>query len=180
MVYTDISPLTTESMVYFASKINEYKIAKNVKFVLRKVPRPYTIPWNTSLIKIFETQHRQMYDTKPKDKHLILFIACVPGPYIQGTRTNIAGLAYDDTSFAIFIDNVNKCNQGIVLLHEMGHILGLVDIKSRNEKPINPERPSHCNDDDCNMFWCISSDNDDFCYKCMCDLKQLIIIRNSH
>jgi len=179
LVYTDDSPLTQESMTFFSDKMREYKIAKHTKFILRKVPRPLTIPWNTALLRIFETQHRRMYDSKPKDKHLVLFISCVPGPYIQGTRTNLAGLKYSSTSFAMFTDHVFEHNQGILLLHEFGHIVELVDCIGRGEKPIKPDRPSHCNDDSCNMFWRIRSSSKDYCYKCLKDLCEMISDRNS-
>lgn len=82
---------------------------------------------------------------------------------------NVLGAAYFNTSMAIFSETIDENSGGFgqpsastvessVLLHEAGHIMGLVD----NGTPavqdhVDEENGAHCTDDTCLMYWAIET-----------------------
>ena len=78
---------------------------------------------------------------------------------------NTLGVAYRNTAIALFgkmiTDNTGGIGQtsrtkleATVLEHEMGHLLGLVDLGSEMQTPHkDPVQGNHCNDNDCLMYY---------------------------
>lgn len=176
LVYTEISQPDSNSLTLFRSKLEQYNITKNIIITTRKVKLPIellVIPWNMGYLTTFERQNRILYDTNPLDRRLVLFIAYIPGIFTYTDTDNICGLKYDRTSFAIFTYLAGEEHTS-VLLHELLHIIGLVDPEVRNEPPTNPNRPGHCNNCYCNMFWKVGSEQHYLCRKCLRELQDLI------
>ncbi len=87
--------------------------------------------------------------------------------YTNGAYTNAPtlGIAYRNTSSAIFgktiIDNSGGLTkpsrtklEATVLEHEMGHLLGLVDLGTEMQAPHkDADHGNHCNDRNCLMFY---------------------------
>jgi len=138
---------------HFRNEILRYRIAKECRVMLHSVE--YTIygPWNTGLLNTFETGSRIYRDQSPKDRRLRLFVAYLPGTFIEGTYNNIAGIAYGTSAFAIFCDTISDISEGNVFFHELCHLLEFVDVGARNQTPVKPDRPHHCNNEQCVMFW---------------------------
>jgi hypothetical protein len=174
LVYIDGFKPTDEALDFFKEQITSLDIATRITIRPRQVPNTFLFfPLNRSLVVLFEQQNRQLYDLDLKDRQLIMFISCIPGPYIRGgLLTNIAGIQYGATSISVFLNCVNPDHQGSLLLHEFGHILDLVDINQRKEDPVNPDRPSHCNNRRCVMFWQIQGPDAQFDEDCLRDLRR--------
>jgi len=87
--------------------------------------------------------------------------------YLDGTYTtdNVLGFAYRNTSMAIFAKKVNSSSGGLgqpsrtklestVLEHEMGHILGLVNLGSPMQSPHeDAAHEKHCSNNNCLMYY---------------------------
>ena len=58
-------------------------------------------------------------------------------------------------------------------------VFGLVDPSSRAEEPVNPDRPNHCNNINCVMFWHIKRFSHVLCNLCKADLLKSIIKSNN-
>jgi hypothetical protein len=87
--------------------------------------------------------------------------------YTDGNYTdnNVLGVAYGGTSIAIFGKKIHDNSGGIgqasrtklestVLQHEVGHLLGLVDIGTPMRTPHkDPNGTAHCNNNGCLMYY---------------------------
>jgi hypothetical protein len=103
-------------------------------------------------------------DDGPADT-LTSHVLLLDGQYIDGDRL---GVSWDQTHIALFTNTIDRiCTEGPgdpdricpameegVLLHEIGHLLGLVNaglpMVSDHE---DPEHPAHDHNADCIMYW---------------------------
>lgn len=165
---------SAEALAFFINRLKLYNICNKVT-VSYSTDIVGSLPvWNTGLIHQFEARNRKLKDTDPEDKKLVLFVCYLEGIYIQGDVASIAGLQYGPTSFAIFRDITKASYEGVVLLHEFGHIIQIARSSNRKESPVNPDRPNHCNDKSCVMYWRSSKDRINLDSKCLKDLERLI------
>ena len=126
--------------------------------------------WTYSDVLDFEQQHRTIWDHDRYDRHLKLFVSCLPGNYFEDKMTSIAGLAYGrQNSIALFQHYFERA----MLLHEIGHVIGLVNRFNRISDPVKSDRPNHCNNKACVMFWQVRS-NAVFDKKCIRDILNMI------
>jgi hypothetical protein len=161
---------SSEALEFFRSKIVQYGIGNRVIFRQRQdIPGPNV--WTPGQLRQFEENNRLIRDKNAEDRILVVFIAYLPGIYLGGSSTTIAGIQYGDTSFAIFRDITDDDWEGVVLLHELGHMIRVA--WSRDEPPSNPDRPHHCNDEDCTMFWRAGTHRTNFCIRCLGELRKL-------
>ena len=90
----------------------------------------------------------------------------VNGEYSENTANGkVLGVAYRNTSFVIFEETIKDFSTGVlapsqttlesvVINHEFGHILGLVNVGSPMQNSHqDTAHGKHCNVDDCLMFW---------------------------
>ena len=88
------------------------------------------------------------------------------GEYDKNTSSGkVLGVAYRNTSFVIFEETIKSFSTGVlapsqftlesvVINHEFGHILGLVNVGSamqNNHQDV--AHGKHCSEEDCLMFW---------------------------
>jgi hypothetical protein len=91
--------------------------------------------------------------------------------YVLGSSSDdgpsgiVLGLSYRGASFALFVDNVGSGNpfqtipeiEGTGIVHEAGHLLGLVDGGCPMVSPHEDAGSAfHCNEGTCVMFWQIN------------------------
>jgi len=113
-------------------------------------------------IKNLEEKHR----TKKKDGNtIVVHILYLNGKYSE--NNNVLGLAYYADAFAVFKERIEDvATTGIdnpflvsdedieeaVIVHEFGHLLGLVNINYESERDHeDPEHKHHCVHEDCVM-----------------------------
>lgn len=166
------------ALTFFIGKLKEYDICDRVIIKYRsRITGVYSI-WNSARLRHFETRNRKFIDRNPKDRRLIFFICYVPGEYHRkdGDKIakNIAGVQYNTTSFAILRGKTKESYEGVVLLHEFGHAIRIARASDRDDPPVNPDRPNHCNNETCTMFWRASSDRTKLDDECLRELRKLI------
>jgi hypothetical protein len=162
------------ALQFMKNRIIEEGIAHRVIFKQRENVGNALPIWGYGDVTNFEKVNRVLYDKNPKDKILIIFISYLNGIYLQGDTANIAGLQYDTTSFAVFRDLTDNEWEGVVLMHELGHLLGIARRENRTSEPVNPDRPNHCNNENCTMYWRAGSQRNRFCETCLKEIQTLI------
>jgi hypothetical protein len=82
---------------------------------------------------------------------------------------SVLGVAVDASTIAIFKDSVEEAEgffgrpsaeevENSVIIHEVGHLLGLVNLVYQSPRPHeDAEHPGHSNNEDSVMFWAIES-----------------------
>lgn len=178
---TTSSQPSTEALNIFKTQMEIYRIcpADQIFIIPHRPSDNLRIAWNGGWLRALEAQRRTLHDNEPEDRHLTAFVAYVPGIYAIPRHHNVIGLHYDATSIAVFHrDFFNPTREAAVLAHEFGHIMGLVDRGRRPDPPINPDRPNHCNDANCVMFWQVNPIGE-FDDKCQQDILNLIAERSS-
>lgn len=108
-------------------------------------------------ISDLESLNRTVYTSGDQ---LCTYIILVNGSYIDG---NALALAYHNTSMCVFgeplqyfsagfTDNVKAKVLGVLLMHEFGHLMGLVDMGSKMVgEHSDPQNPNHCRNNNCLM-----------------------------
>jgi hypothetical protein len=92
----------------------------------------------------------------------VLYVLCVPGGHVDDTKTQRAlGMAFGGSSVALFLDATDRGTdvfattaemRAMVLMHEVGHMLGLVNNGTPMVAPHeDPDHPQHCDDATCLM-----------------------------
>lgn len=100
---------------------------------------------------------------------LVLHILYVPGIPIDDPAAIGEAFAFD--SFVVFKPRIQISWEKGVLLHELGHIFGLVDHGSKVVKDHRDSlHPAHCSNAKCAMFWCIDDTDRLFDEDCRNDL----------
>lgn len=119
--------------------------------------------FTTQEVYEIEKQHR---DSFTDGSTLSAYFLILDAPYQQ---ENVLGVAYFNTSMALFESVIRENTGGFgqpsaatvessVLMHEFGHILGLVDTGSNmvtNHE--DAEHEKHCNNENCLMYWAIQT-----------------------
>lgn len=147
---THSAGIDISQLVLLKKSLHDYKICRreNVSAIIRQPVDALSNNWPRNLLITFKNRHQTLLDRRPNDRHLIVFISVLPGHYaLQGHRSTI-GLAMNGHYIVLF-SNFDRA----VLLHEFGHIIGMVDRSKREDPPVNPKRPRHCNNSRCVMFW---------------------------
>ena len=136
-----------------------------------------TVPWQIGTVTGFEATHRKLTDDDPEDRTLRVFVSYIDGPYLNSDGMRwLGGLQYSDTSFAIFKHGAGG-REASVLLHEFGHMIGLVKDESRPNH--DAEHEHHCVNRDCAMFHSAPGRNADLGLYCKQELADLIRDRRS-
>lgn len=177
-ITVEIQPTTqvgvvNSQLVTFRERLHEYRICRSdrINFIVKNPVEAPVELWTRSAVMAFMRAHRTLYDLRPDDRHLIVYMSVLPGKY-PDTDSNIIGMAFGNQHMALF-NNFDH----YVLLHEMGHTIGLVDRDHREGEPVNPERPNHCNVRECVMFWIVDK-NGRFDDRCLKDLERMIAEAN--
>lgn len=146
---------------FLASRLNK---PGGISIILDdELSSPGMSSFTTQQVYEIEKEHRDSYT---QGNTLSAYFVILDAPYQQ---ENVLGVAYFNTSMALF-ESVIKENTGgfgqpsaatvesSVLMHEFGHILGLVDTGSNmvtNHE--DAEHEKHCNNESCLMYWAIQT-----------------------
>ncbi|GAA0547052.1 zinc metalloprotease [Chitinophaga japonensis] len=130
-----------------------------MQVVYREVPASDKEVLSVDEIAALEKQYRTVYTS---GKELGIYFLFTNGGY---TQSNVLGIAYRNTSMCLFgktlhdnsggVGQVSRSNlQATVAEHELGHLLGLVDIGSPMQTPHkDPDHGNHCSTQDCLMYY---------------------------
>jgi hypothetical protein len=129
-----------------------------ISIITKEIPGASNITLSVNDILTIERNNRTAFTNGTE---LAVYILYTNGNY---TDNNVLGVAYRNTSAALFGKKINDNSGGIgqanrtklvatVAEHELGHLLGLVDLGSSmqtNHK--DPANGSHCNNSNCLMY----------------------------
>jgi len=180
----EIAPVTTSAapdpaaLALFRSRLHSNRICHrdNVRFIIQKpMYLIHIVPWNGGLLAQYETRHRTIRDREPDDRHLIVFVPYIMGPWvdIEGIK-QLGGVQYSPTAFAIFKGGAGK-REAAVLLHEFGHLIGMVKNKDRENH--DDDHRHHCANKRCVMFFSAPYARADFDYYCQRYIQRRIAQR---
>lgn len=116
-------------------------------------------------VKALEEKHRQRYKN-PEDGTAVIHILVLNGHYSTDTALQkTLALAYRGSSVVLFQETLNSaCNPqkpqlcdltgSTILVHELGHLFGLVNMGTKMQKPHEDSAHSHHDpNSDCIMYW---------------------------
>lgn len=127
------------------------------------IPSPEDNSFTSEEIYSLEQEHRDIFS---EGKTIAAYFIILDGAY---ERANVLGVAYLNTSMALFEEVIRDNSGGFgqpststveasVLMHEFGHILGLVNIGTDAvQDHEDSEHEAHCNVESCLMYWAIQT-----------------------
>lgn len=129
----------------------------------REIPAKGQDTYTINNIRDLEREHRTLYN---EGNTVTIFVIVLDGNFSQDDEETFAiGAAYQNTSMALFGPRIHMNSGGFrrpsrallettVALHELGHLLGLVnngtDMVHDHE---DEENHKHCDNEECLMFW---------------------------
>lgn len=125
-----------------------------------EVPSPGLAPYSMDDVRQMEAEHRTAFT---EGDQLTAFLFITDGDFAD--NSNVLGVAYRNTSMAMFGSKVDAVSGGIgqpstallettVLNHEFAHIMGLVDTGTPLQTNHRDEaHGSHCDVEECLMYW---------------------------
>ncbi len=151
--------------------INDFKafieqVANKPKGITIKkstVSAPGLAPYSVTDLISFEDNNRTQFN---KDKQLTIYMFITEDAY---TNQNVLGLAYRSTSFAIMGGRIKELTGGFgqpseklvlqtVLRHELGHLLGLVNVGTPMQSDHqDTQNGHHCDVDNCLMYYAVET-----------------------
>ena len=134
-----------------------------VTLIEKEISSPGNSPYAIDEIVAVEKANR----TKFNDTNVLtLYLLFADGNYATDTNNSFTlGIAYRNTSFVVFEKSIQGLSNSIaepnrvdlettVVLHELCHLLGLVDLGSPMQTlHIDEAHGNHCNNQRCLMYW---------------------------
>lgn len=156
----------------FCELLKDYNFTQRINLNIFPVIDPFSISqqtriWDGMSLDRFLKEVPVVVNSEPNA--LTLNIIYVTGDHAP-PLTNLAGVTYSKNSFAMFRNGVPHDREATVLLHEFGHILNFIRENLR-PPPIRPDRPRHCNNPDCVMFWTVDDHCKLFDRNCILDIR---------
>jgi len=130
-----------------------------ITIVTKEIPAAANLTLSVNDVINVEKNNRTAFTTGTE---LAIYILYTNGNY---TDNNVLGIAYKNTSTVLFGKNINDNSGGLgqasrtklvatVAEHELGHLLGLVDIGSTMQTAHkDAAHGSHCNNSNCLMYY---------------------------
>lgn len=134
--------------------------SNGIEVILQQIPAKNESPYSTTKIRAIEDEYRELYN---KDKTLTAYALFIDGSSDKDNQNSkVLGIAYYNTSVLMFGKTIRDLTGGIgqpsrnmvettVFKHEIGHLLGLVDIGSPMQTDHKGQN-GHCNNDNCLMY----------------------------
>lgn len=136
---------------------------KGIEIVYKEISAQGKAGYTLDDIKQIEDDNRSEFTWR---KNIAITYIFVDGPSADNSGSGvILGEAYYNTSLVIFeksvhdySDDINEPDryklETVVINHEMGHILGLVNLgASMKTNHEDGSHPAHCSNQDCLMYW---------------------------
>ncbi len=150
--------MTTQARNALAAQADEHGNKQSVAFASGS-----TVPgqdvYSTADLRSLMEAHRAVWSTPDR--------AAVYVMMLSGRHENdgAVGIAFNASAYAIFPDQLSGGLLGLnyanfeeaVVVHELGHLYGLVNLTGHGAFHEDPERPGHSANDDSVMFWAVES-----------------------
>jgi hypothetical protein len=134
-----------------------------IEIQLKALASPGKATYSIDDIRGLEDQNRTTYNDSDQ---IAVFGLFIDGEYDQNSEnSSVLGVAYRNTSFVLFGETIREFGkrplaparhvlETAVLLHEFGHLLGLVNAGTplQNDHQ-DVEHGRHCDVEDCLMYW---------------------------
>ena len=139
---------------FLASRLNK---PEGITVVKKEIAGSSKTSLTSDEVHAIEKENRSIFSS---DTEIALYVLYTNGGY---TENNVLGIAYRNTSAAIFgkkirdnsgsLGQVNRTKlEATVLEHEIAHLLGLVDIGSAMQVA-HKANGNHCNNQNCLMYY---------------------------
>lgn len=162
--YDSEQPPDGNVLLTYKQKLLERIQQKNISFTLNKIPR---INCNNSLtIDTLVTAETVYRDQKTGAGTLTLYVL-----WLEETFNNYAGINYSPSSIALLDIRHDNSQQLSILMHETGHILGLVGFRTPVTSQHQTTDKLHCSTKGCVMEPIINKNNVSYCTPCINDLQ---------
>ncbi|WMJ74203.1 peptidase [Cytophagaceae bacterium ABcell3] len=138
-----------------------------ITFKYTSINSPNKQNYSVADFREIENQHRTVYTRKDT---IGVYFFFADGGYVRDTdRSKVLGVAYQNTSMALFektimdySDGLNKPSRStletVVLNHEIGHNLGLVNLGSPMQNlHQDDEHGHHCDNRSCLMYYTVET-----------------------
>lgn len=117
---------------------------ESITIVKRQSVRSDIKVWTNQDLYDLRSANQTLFDESPNDRYMTVFMAHVPGSFeVKGA----IGLAFGRDFVAIAEGDLQNDYQSSVVMHEIGHALGLVDSVKRGTQ----KNFGHCTTSDCVM-----------------------------
>ena len=163
ILYVEGQQPTATAINNFKSFLESRLKKSSITIIQRNIGAKTEDIYSIEDIRSLEDNTREKYNTNEEIAVSGLFLN---GEYSENTSEGkVLGVAYRNTSFALFEETIKDFSTGVlapsqstlenvVLNHEFGHILGLVNVGS----PMQTDHQDvahgkHCDNDECLMFW---------------------------
>lgn len=140
---------------------------KGVEVVSVAIPEAAKAGYTLNDARAIEDKYRTRFNT---ENTAALFVFMAAGDYVENSDTvSTLGIAYKNTSMILFGKTINDNSGGVgqpseatvtsaIFQHEMGHILGLVNLGSGMQTPHeDTDHTGHCDNADCLMYFSLNS-----------------------
>lgn len=128
-----------------------------VTIVAKEIPAADNTTLSTDDVHSIEKANRSAFTTNGQ---IAVYVLYTNGNY---SDNKVLGVAYRNTSLALFGKKIRENSGGLgqasrtkleatVLEHEIGHLLGLVDVGTPMQTP-HKANGNHCNNKDCLMYY---------------------------
>ena len=163
IVYIDNFKPTTTAINNFKSFLQNRLNKSNIEIIQRSIGAATKNTYTLADIINIEKDNRQKFTN---NQEIAVFAFFANGEYSENTsNSKVLGAAYKNTSFVLFEETIQSFSTGlfapelsvletVVLNHEFGHILGLVNLGSTMQNNHqDTAHGKHCDNEDCLMFW---------------------------
>jgi len=156
------------ALALFEQRLNE-RLNKpaGISVVLGDAIASVTSRYSVAQLQALEQQHRSTAHQPPQASLYLLYVD--GGSDQDGPNGDVLGLAYGESSLALFKETIVGAGtaivtpsevEGTVLVHELGHALGLVNLGTPMVQPHeDAAHRGHDVDDRCVMYWAIETTN---------------------
>lgn len=169
LVYMEGTKPSDEMIKMVVDFLEKYTFKPDgIRLVLKEIPGMNKETYTTEDIVKIESDFRESYNN---GNTVSVFILVVDGGFENDEENSLAiGAAYRNTSLVLFGSQIDKNSGGIrrpskidlettVALHEIGHLLGLVNVGSDMVvSHEDDENENHCDNKDCLMYWAIETE----------------------
>ncbi len=150
--------MTDQARAALADRLSEHGNKGSVGFA-----EGSTVPgqdvYSTERLRAMTESHRAVWSDESR---VSVYVMVLSGRH---ENDDVVGIAFDAGAFAIFPDQLHGGLLGLnysnfeeaVVVHELGHLFGLVNLTGHGAFHEDPEHPGHSSNDESVMHWAVES-----------------------